>query len=320
MTKLRTIAQALALTEISGIAVGRVRTLADDFGGIESITEVDPSELTEYHFISSEDAELILNNETEVANWEGRLEEYQKSGIELVFFESEQYPSRLNAIGGPLLLYCRGDVSLLHAGGVGFTGTREASDDAVSWTQDVASNLASHEVIISGGAEGVDTAAHEGAIQSSGKTIVVFGTGLNVPYPKSNEELFEHIASTGGLLISRRPPDAQPTRAGFLNRNKTLSGLSDAVTVVATDGSGGTMSTYRAAKSQGRQIYCPDPQLELEPYAGIKQIADDAAIPIRRAAEILAYQESETAESSTSTDDVVEDGQDPQQNLDEFSN
>lgn len=304
MVSSRTIAEALALTEISGIASGRVRALVNDFGGLKAIYSAEDDDLLDYHFIDVETITQIRSLEETIVEWEDRLETWRENGIELVFFLEDSYPQQLTEAGGPLLLYCRGDTSLLQEGGIGFTGTRSASDQAIEWTRDIAEQLGQREVIISGGALGVDGAAHKGALDAGGETIVVFGTGLNVPYPEAHEPLFDKVVEEGGLLVSQRPPDAGPSRSGFLKRNETLTALSDAVTVVATDGSGGTMATYRNAKEQGKQIYCPDPELKLQPVGGIREIANEEATPIQEVAEILTEQvESEdTADDENSTD------------------
>ena len=122
---------------------------------------------------------------------------------------------------------------------------------------------------------GADTAAHKGAIEADGATVVVLGTGIRQPYPEKNADLFETIVENSGALISHRLPDAGPSRAGFLNRNKTNSGLSRGIVIAATDGSGGTMSQYSDAKSQRKQIFVPNPDLGLEPTAGIEEIAKE---------------------------------------------
>lgn len=313
------IARTLALTEISGIADGRAKELVSDFGSAEAVLAASPSELEEYHYINDEAIEHIENIDADVADWAARLESCREEGIKLISVFDDRYPDRLKQVSGPLLLYAKGDTELLtETDAIGFTGTREASEDAVTWTRNTATRLAEEgRTIISGGAEGIDSAAHLGALVRTGKTIVVLGTGINVPYPPENETLFERVVDEGGLLLAQRPPDASPSRAGFLNRNVTLTGLSDAVTVVATDGSGGTMSTYSDAKSQERQVFCPDPELELEPIKGIEKISNEVAIPVRRAEEILAYQDNRESDMTSDPEEIPSTK--GQSSIDDFS-
>jgi DNA processing protein len=220
----------------------------------------------------------------------------------LIPFFDNRYPDRLKTISGPLLLYGRGNLSLIHKkDSIGFTGTREASAQALEWTKETAKELAkAGRVVISGGATGVDTAAHHGALDAGGDTIVVLGTGIDVPYPETNESLFERVVKENGLILSQRPLGSGPTRSGFLSRNETLTGLSHTVTVVATDGSGGTMSTYEDSVDQGRLVVCPDPELQLNPTEGIEGILDkNGAETVRNAKEILSAQRISMEEPPT---------------------
>lgn len=115
------------------------------------------------------------------------------------------------------------------------------------------------------------------------------------------------------------PRELATDRAGFLNRNETLTALSEAVTVVATDGSGGTMTTYKTAKKQGKQIYCPDPELQLEPVGGIREIASKDATPIRDATEIFADQDQDTGTPDNEHPTDGNENTDSQTTFQEFS-
>lgn len=314
------IAKAVALTELPGVGHSRAIELLEEFGDPQSVFAASKGALADYHYIDDTTYNQLQNLDPTVTELQNRFEQCREEGIHLIPVLDDRYPEQLQSISGPILLYARGNVDLLDAKmGVGFTGTRDASDEAVEWTQEVANTLADEgRVIISGGATGIDTAAHKGALNAGGDTIVVLGTGINVAYPEENEFLFTEIVNRGGLLLSQRPPNAKPSRAGFLNRNATLTGLSHSVAVVATDGTGGTMSTYNDARSQGRSIFCPDPDLELAPVEGIKKIARADAIPIRRGEEILAYQDSEK-ESEANGSKSSNPAKDAQQaSMDEF--
>lgn len=309
---LNAIAKTVALTVLPGIADGRARKLIEDFGSPEAVYDASFDSLNEYHYIDDATYEKLGALDSVINELEERYATCQEQGIGLIPFFDDRYPDRLNTVSGPLLLYARGNISLIHhKDSVGFTGTRKASAEAVEWTKETAKTLAeSGRVVISGGATGIDTAAHQGTLEADGHTIVILGTGITVPYPKGNEELFERIVDQGGLLLSQREPQAGPSRAGFLNRNQTLTGLSQAVTVVATDGSGGTMSTYDDACTQDRLVFCPDPELGLNPTAGIKQILhEDGATPVVRAEEILAYQERQMEDVNKTVDDPEQDAE-----------
>lgn len=321
-TSIKTIAKAVALTELSGVADSRAKKLIEDFGSPEAVYNASLAELSEYHYIDESTYEVLQSHEATVSQILSELDRCRQNGINLISIFDDQYPDRLKAVSGPLLLYAQGNTALLSRdNSVGFTGTREASEEAVDWTRTIAADLAAEDrVVISGGATGIDTAAHSGALDAAGKTISVLGTGIDVPFPKENEQLFERIVDNDGLLLAQRRLGAGPSRTGFLNRNATLTGLSHAVVVVATDGTGGTMSTYSDAKSQERLIFCPDPELQLEPAAGIEQIAAEEAIPIHRYEEILANQDRfKNLTDTDGTDSVSSDTNRGQSSIDDFT-
>jgi DNA processing protein len=105
--------------------------------------------------------------------------------------------------------------------------------------------------VVSGGAVGVDAAAHRGALDGGGHTVVVLGCGLDVPYPRRNLELFRRVREAGGTLLTEHPPGARPLGAHFLPRNRLIAALSGAVVVVQAAIGSGSLSTARAAGSRG---------------------------------------------------------------------
>jgi DNA processing protein len=105
--------------------------------------------------------------------------------------------------------------------------------------------------VVSGGAIGVDAAAHAGALEAGGATVVVLGSGLDVPYPRRNLELFRRVRESGGTLLTEHPPGAKPLAAHFLPRNRLIAALAGAVVVVEAAAGSGSLSTARAAGSRG---------------------------------------------------------------------
>jgi DNA processing protein len=120
----------------------------------------------------------------------------------------------------------------------------------------LSTDLAAHGLlIISGMARGVDTAAHRGALAAKGKTIAVFGTGIDVPYPKENTRLSEHILALGGALISEFPIGTFAAPQNFPIRNRIISGMSVGVLVVEAAEYSGTRITSRCALEQNRDVF-----------------------------------------------------------------
>ena len=142
--------------------------------------------------------------------------------------------------------------------------------------------------VVSGGAVGVDAAAHAGAADAGGRTVVVLGCGLDVPYPRANTCLFARVLASGGTLTSEHPPGAQPRAANFLPRNRLIAALSAAVVVVEAAEDSGSLSTAREAGSRGVGHVLVLPGAPWDPgAAGCNQLIRDGATLVRSLADIL---------------------------------
>jgi DNA processing protein len=142
--------------------------------------------------------------------------------------------------------------------------------------------------VVSGGAVGVDAAAHAGAVDAGGRTVVVLGCGLDVPYPRANTGLFARVLAGGGTLTSEHPPGAQPRAANFLPRNRLIAALSAAVVVVEAAEDSGSLSTARAAGSRGLGNVLVLPGAPWDPgAAGCNQLIRDGATLVRSLTDIL---------------------------------
>ena len=156
----------------------------------------------------------------------------------------------------PTILYVRGNTEILTRPGVAVVGTRHPTPHGSGMAERLACDLAAQGlVIISGMARGVDTASHRGAISAKGKTIAVFGTGVDVIYPKENSRLSEQILALGGALISEFPMGTFAAPQNFPIRNRILSGMSLGVLVVEAAEYSGTRITARLALEQNRDVY-----------------------------------------------------------------
>ena len=171
--------------------------------------------------------------------------------------EDEAYPGRLLEIyDPPPVLWVRGDVGLLDRAGIAVVGTRHPTPYGSGMAEMLSRDLAKRGVVIqSGMARGVDTCAHKGAVEAGGKTVAVWGTGIDVIYPKENKKLAEQIVETGGAIVSEFPLGTFPAPQNFPIRNRTLSGMSMGVLVVEAAEYSGTRITARCALEQGRDVY-----------------------------------------------------------------
>jgi DNA processing protein len=167
------------------------------------------------------------------------------------------YPRHLKEIyDPPIVLYVRGDAELLTKPGIAMVGTRHPTPYGSGMAERLATDLAAQGlVIISGMARGIDTASHRGAIYAKGKTVAVFGTGVDVIYPKENSRLSEQILAVGGALVSEFPLGTFAAPQNFPIRNRILSGMSIGVLVVEAAEYSGTRITARLALEQNRDVY-----------------------------------------------------------------
>ncbi len=167
------------------------------------------------------------------------------------------YPGRLLEIyDPPAVLWVRGNVPLLEWPGIAVVGTRSPTPYGSGMAELLSRDLANRGLaILSGMARGVDTAAHKGALDADGRTVAVWGTGLDVVYPKENKKLAEQIVASGGAIVTEYPMGTFPAPQNFPIRNRTLSGMSVGVLVIEAAEYSGTRITARCAMEQNRDVY-----------------------------------------------------------------
>jgi DNA processing protein len=178
-------------------------------------------------------------------------------------------------------LFVAGPVPPGAATSVAVVGGRRASPLRRAAARSIGGGLArAGWCVVSGGAVGVDAAAHAGALDAGGRTVVVLGCGLDVPYPRANTGLFARVRDTGGTLTSEHPPATQPRAAHFLPRNRLIAALSAAVVVVEAAEDSGSLSTARAAGSRGLGHVLVLPGAPWDPgAAGCNQLIRDGRHP-----------------------------------------
>jgi DNA processing protein len=175
------------------------------------------------------------------------------------------------------------------AASVAVVGGRRASPLRRAAARSIGAGLArAGWCVVSGGAVGVDAAAHAGALDAGGRTVVVLGCGLDVPYPRANTGLFARVRAAGGTLASEHPPATRSRAANFLPRNRLIAALSAAVVVVEAAEDSGSLSTARAAGSRGAGHVLVLPGAPWDPGAsGCNQLIRDGATLVRSLTEIL---------------------------------
>jgi DNA processing protein len=166
-----------------------------------------------------------------------------------------QYPHALARVPDrPAELRLRG--TLRDARRVAIVGSRLPDEYGVDLARELAGGLARAGVsIVSGGARGIDAAAHEAALDAGGHTVAVLGTGVDVVYPAGHRDLFERILAAAGALLSEQPDGARALKSSFPRRNRIVSGLSEAVVVVRAAEKSGALITAAWARAQGVPVF-----------------------------------------------------------------
>lgn len=237
-----------------------------------------------------EKAKIILNN-------------CRKIGCEVVTLDDERFPYLLGQIEDPpAVLYVNGDISCVNDRLViAVVGTRKASDYGFEMAEKISKALAEDDaVIVSGGALGIDSAAHESTVAVGGKTVCVLGCGIDFPYLNSKRNLKQDIIKTGGAVISEYPPGAPALTWHFPARNRIISGLAHGTVVVEAGKKSGSLITANLANEQNRDVFVVDFHNENVNLSGNLALINDGAQVINSGDEILKeYSARRIIESKT---------------------
>ena len=209
------------------------------------------------------------------------LEYINKYPIKTITPLEEDYPRMLRYIKDPpSILYYIGDIKIASNNCISVVGSRHATGYGKWAAQMLGRKLAEYEIVtVSGMALGIDTYAHKGSLENKGKTIAVFGCGVDVCYPKSNKDLMMEILQEG-LILSEFPPEFQPTNYSFPIRNRIISGLSVGTVIVEAGISSGSLITAEYAAEQGRNLYAVPGNINNIYSIGTNKLIKDGAVPI----------------------------------------
>jgi DNA processing protein len=206
----------------------------------------------------------------------GRLAAWERAGVRLTVPGDTEWPSQLDDLGDsrPLLLWVRGSIDLRFAclSSVAVVGSRAATGYGTHVGTELGAGLAERGfTVVSGGAYGIDSGAHRGALAADGLTVAVLASGLDYAYPRGHDELFAAIAANGAL-VSECPPDRAPTRPGFLIRNRIIAALSRGTVVVEAALRSGALSTARHARELHRPLMAVPGPVTSEQSAGCHEL------------------------------------------------
>ena len=216
----------------------------------------------------------------------------RRQNTRLLAFDDPEYPENLRAAeDAPPVIYVRGQINCLRQPlSLSIVGARNASLNGRKLASQISCELTSQGImIVSGMARGIDTAAHKGAmfaLNRSGSTVAVLGTGIDIAYPAENQKLCEQIAGQGAV-ISEFPLGTEPSAGNFPRRNRIVSALTDGTLVVEASLHSGSLITARLALEQGRDVFAVPGFPTDERSAGPNKLIKDGAFLVENAEDIL---------------------------------
>ncbi|WP_308085108.1 DNA-processing protein DprA [Neisseria polysaccharea] len=209
---------------------------------------------------------------------EAALEWEMRDGCRLMLLRDDDFPEMLTqGITAPPVLFLRGNVQLLHKPSAAIVGSRHATPQAMRIAKDFGRALGGKGIpVVSGMASGIDTAAHQGALEAEGGTIAVWGTGIDRIYPPSNKNLAYEIAEKG-LIVSEFPIGTRPYAGNFPRRNRLIAALSQVTLVVEAALESGSLITARLAAEMGREVMAVPGSIDNPHSKGCHKLIKDGA-------------------------------------------
>jgi DNA processing protein len=256
----------LAINKIENIGPVTIKKLWEHFGSIEDAWKADGEVIFKIEGINKKAAQALIENRNKI-NLDEEFERAKE--LKVLTLADKNFPSLLaNIYDPPPVIYIKGQLPKKEEKIIAIVGTRKASRYGRETAKKLAYELASLGfTIVSGMASGIDTAAHEGALEAGGKTLAVFGCGVDIIFPSQNKGLAERITSSGAL-VSEFPMGTRPEKGTFPRRNRVISGLSLGVIVVEGHYDSGAMITAKYALDQGREVFAVPGNVELDQSKG----------------------------------------------------
>jgi DNA processing protein len=277
----------VAFNMTAGVGPAKFQALLDHFGSLEKAWRAQPAELLAVGLDQRTSASVQKARQSlDLPSIWQRLE---KLAVTVLTWQDDGYPKRLKEVYPcPPVLYVRGDISLADDWGVAIVGTRDATHYGKAVARDLANTLVHAGVtVVSGLAQGIDTVAHQAAIEGGGRTIGVLGCGIDIIYPSSNQKLADQMIAGYGAIVSEYGLGVRPDAKNFPPRNRIISGLSLATVVVEADLQSGALITAQFAAEQGREVMAVPGSIYSPRSAGPNRLIYEGARPVLSADDIL---------------------------------
>jgi len=277
----------VALNMIEHIGPIRVRQLLERFGDASAILAASKTQLLQARNIGEETAEAIAHWEKTV-DLTAELKRIEEFGCRVVIQTDPEYPELLRQIyDPPIVLYVKGDLLPKDKNAIAIVGSRMTTPYGTESARKLAYQLGYVGMtVVSGGARGIDSAAHQGAMSAKARTLAVLGTGINLVTPPENSELFSRIASNGALITQfpfNRPPDKQ----SFPIRNRIVAGMTLGTVVVEANLTSGALITANFATDYGRQVFAVPGRIDSPRSKGCHELIKKGAKLCESAEDIL---------------------------------
>lgn len=251
--------------------------LLDLYGSAEAVYNLSPEEIEKIPFLSKSEKAAVSAKDAELAK--SYLKHIEENNTRFLTPLDSDYPASLFLIDDPPQgLFCRGRfIDFNDNIMIGVVGARKCTQYGYSAAKTISKNIAKEgAIIVSGMALGIDSAAHEGALEAKMPTVAVFGCGVNVAYPASNHMLMNRIMETG-MVVSEYPVNTSASKFTFPDRNRIISGISCGVAVIEASLKSGSLITARYAAEQGKDLYAVPGNINSTASEGTNELIKDGA-------------------------------------------
>ncbi len=272
------------LYSIQGVGPVYYKKLVSHFGSAKKVFEASLKELKE--IVPEKLAVQIKGTNLQLSL--KIASQLKDKGIKCIDFTFQEYPEefKIKEIFPPVIFY-KGTLPSPKEKKIAIVGTRNPTHYGIQVTRKLCEELIENKFhIVSGGARGIDTVAHQTALKKDGKTTSILGCGIDVTYPPENSKLFEKIAQTGAL-ISEFFPGTRPLKENFPKRNRLIAGMSDGVVIIEAGEKSGALITARWALELGKEVYAVPGPINSPASVGTNKLIKDGAKPVTCVEDIL---------------------------------
>jgi len=267
-----------ALGAAKGAGTAQLLALVRAFGSAQNLYEAEEADILATGLVSAKVTAAFLESRKQNREFPEKLRERcERLHVSVIPVTSSSYPERLKRIQRPpAVLYVKGTLPDCRYS-IGMVGSRLADAYGIKAAHFFAGRLVqAGVVIVSGGAKGIDTASHQGALDGNGKTVAVLGCGVDIAYPPNNGMLFEKITEQGAV-VSEYPPGTEPKPYYFPERNRIISGISLGLVLVQAASRSGALITAEFAADEGRELFCIPGNIFSDKSAGSHKLIKEGA-------------------------------------------